>query len=282
MAGDWIKMRGNLWDDPRIARLVDLTDSSEAAVVGACYWLWATADQHTEDGIMPGLSLRQIDRKTGVQGFGEALCAIGWLDDHPDGVRIIGFIEHNGASAKKRCQTAKRVANHAAANAKQTQEPENTNAESVSGALAREREEKEKSRVDISSSLRSEDSAAKTQRASSRPKREEVTLAKFLETCKAAGVKPVPDNHPIRAWCEDARIPGDMVQIAWVVFREKYLGDEKLKNKRYKDWASHFATSVKDRWYGLWFVGEDGAPQWTATGLQRKQVLDAKANREAA
>ena len=134
----------------------------------------------------------------------------------------------------------------------------------------------------VSSSLRSEDSAAKTQRASSRPKREEVTLAKFLETCKAAGVKPVPDNHPIRAWCEDAKIPGDMVQIAWVVFREKYLGDEKLKNKRYKDWASHFATSVKDRWYGLWFVGEDGAPQWTATGLQRKQVLDAKANREAA
>lgn len=127
-----------------------------------------------------------------------------------------------------------------------------------------------------SSSLRSEDSAAKTQRSPSRPKREEVTLAKYLENCKANGVKPVPDDHFIRAWCVDAKIPTDMLQVAWVVFREKYLGDEKLKGKRYKDWAGHFATAVKDRWHGLWFIGEDGTPAWTSTGLQRKQVLDAQ------
>lgn len=141
MSGDWIKMRGNLWDDPRIAKLVDMTDSSEAAVVGALYWLWSTADQHTEDGIMPGLSLRQIDRKTGVQGFGAGLCAIGWLADHPDGVRIVGFTEHNGSSAKKRCQTAKRVAKHESANASPPKKAEQTNAESVRAALARDREE---------------------------------------------------------------------------------------------------------------------------------------------
>lgn len=48
MAGDWIKMRSNLWDDPRVARICDLTDVGEAAVVGGLYWLWATADQHSE------------------------------------------------------------------------------------------------------------------------------------------------------------------------------------------------------------------------------------------
>lgn len=142
MAGDWIKMRGNLWDDPRVAKIVDMTDSSEAAVVGALYWLWATADQHTEDGIMQGLTLRAIDRKTGVPGFAQALCAIEWLADHPEGVRIVDFEKHNGSSAKKRCQTAKRVANFAAANAKPTHEAEPTNAPCVSSALAREREEK--------------------------------------------------------------------------------------------------------------------------------------------
>lgn len=89
MAGDWIKMRTNLWDDPRVGAIVDATDSSEAAVIGALYWLWAMADQHTEDGIMPGLSLRQIDRKTGVKGLGEGLVSIGWLADHPEGVRIV-------------------------------------------------------------------------------------------------------------------------------------------------------------------------------------------------
>lgn len=144
MAGDWIKMRGNLWDDPRVAKIVDMTDSSEAAVIGALYWLWATADQHTEDGVMPGLTMRSIDRKTGVKGFAEALCAIDWLADHPEGVRIIDFEKHNGSSAKKRCQTAKRVANHTAANAPKQKPYIPTNADSVSDALAREREEKEK------------------------------------------------------------------------------------------------------------------------------------------
>lgn len=108
MAGDWIKMRGNLWDDPRVARLCDETNQGEAPIIGGLYWLWATADQHTEDGIMPGLTLRQIDRKTGIQGFGEALCLIGWLADHPDGVRIVRFSEHNGASAKRRCSESRR------------------------------------------------------------------------------------------------------------------------------------------------------------------------------
>ena len=155
MAGDWIKMRGNLWDDPRVSKLCDLCDCGEAQVVGGLYWLWATADQHTEDGIMPGLTLRQIDRKTGIQGFGDALCAIGWLADHPEGVRIVNFEEHNGSSAKKRAVTAKRVANHRACNADEAKQDDGGSAHvtqpalhrehtSVSRALAREREEKEK------------------------------------------------------------------------------------------------------------------------------------------
>jgi 5-methylcytosine-specific restriction endonuclease McrA len=114
VSGDWIKMRCNLWDDPRVARICDLCECTEAPVVGALYWLWATADQHTEDGILPGLTLRQIDRKTGVDGFAAALCEVGWLADHPEGVRVVRFEEHNGASAKKRVETARRVAKHRA------------------------------------------------------------------------------------------------------------------------------------------------------------------------
>jgi hypothetical protein len=111
MAGDWIKMRGNLWDDPRVTNLCDITESMEASVIGGLYWLWATADQHSEDGVMPGLTLRSIERKTGINGFGSALVSIGWLADHPEGVRLVRFDEHNGESAKKRCVDAKRKAN---------------------------------------------------------------------------------------------------------------------------------------------------------------------------
>lgn len=110
MAGDWIKMRSNLWDDPRVARAVEMTDASEATVIGAMYWLWATADQHSADGAMPGLTLKAIDRKTGVPGFGAALAAIGWLTDGVDGVRLARFDEHNGESAKRRSVDAKRKA----------------------------------------------------------------------------------------------------------------------------------------------------------------------------
>lgn len=110
MAGDWIKMRGNLWDDPRIARLCDLTDQGEASIIGALYWLWASADQHTEDGFMAGLSCRQIDRKTGVQGFSDALIAVGWIKEEKEGISVVNFDEHNGQSAKRRATEAKRKA----------------------------------------------------------------------------------------------------------------------------------------------------------------------------
>lgn len=143
MSGDWIKMRGNLWDDPRVAAIVDATDTSEAAVVGGLYWLWATADQHTEDGMLPGLSVRQIDRKTGVSGLGDALIQIGWIVAESDGIRIANFKDHNGASAKKRCQTAKRVAKFKSGNAQETPEFKSGNAPSVSAALPRDRDREE-------------------------------------------------------------------------------------------------------------------------------------------
>jgi hypothetical protein len=151
MAGDWIKMRSNLWDDPRVAKLCDILDCGEAQIVGALYWLWATADQHTESGLLPGLSLRQIDRKTGVAGFAQALCDVGWLTDDKDGVRISRFEEHNGSSAKKRAVTAKRVANFRGNNdvtppALPNEDDGVTGAlpegDVTQGALAREREEK--------------------------------------------------------------------------------------------------------------------------------------------
>ena len=143
MAGDWIKMRSNLWDDPRVSMLVDLTDTSEAAVVGALYWLWATADQHSDDGLMVGLTLKAINRKTGINGFGEALVSIGWIADSPDGILIVRFEEHNGETAKARSQTARRVAKHSA-NAKLTPTALVNENDGVSDALARVREEKEK------------------------------------------------------------------------------------------------------------------------------------------
>jgi len=147
MAGDWIKMRSNLWDDPRVARMCDLTNERESAIVGGLYWLWATADQHSEDGIMLGLTLRAIDRKTGIPGFGEALVSAGWLADHPEGVRIVRFSEHNGKSAKRRCSES--VRKMSARNADKLENDCRTiEDESQQSCAPREREEKENKEQD--------------------------------------------------------------------------------------------------------------------------------------
>jgi hypothetical protein len=68
------------------------------------------------------------------------------LQDTPDGLRVSRFEEHNGASAKKRAVTAKRVANHRSSHDVTQPALQNDDA-SVTGALAREREEEEKSSV---------------------------------------------------------------------------------------------------------------------------------------
>ena len=143
MAGDWIKMRGNLWDDPRVSRLCDLTGQSEAAVIGGLYWLWSSADQHTETGVMPGLSTKAIDRKTGVSGLADALIEIGWLADHPEGVRIVNFEEHNGASAKRRTLDAKRKATVRKVSASEADKPETTDGQSAPNCGAREEKRRE-------------------------------------------------------------------------------------------------------------------------------------------
>ncbi|WP_311221359.1 MULTISPECIES: hypothetical protein [unclassified Acidovorax] len=131
-----------------------------------------------------------------------------------------------------------------------------------------------------SSSLRSEEGSAAsattpTPAKPNREKRAQRTLAVFLADCKAQSVKPVPDDHAIRRWAADAGITDEMLQVAWLAFRERYVDDANNRGKRYKDWAATFANSVKDNWFGLWFTSEAEGVQWATKGLTRKQALDA-------
>lgn len=109
-----------------------------------------------------------------------------------------------------------------------------------------------------------------------KPKREEITLATYLANCKEQQVKAVPDDHAIRAWAADAGITDEMLQIAWVAFRERYAEDPQYRGKKYKDWPATFANSVKDSWFGLWHVSPENGVQWSSKGLQRKQVLETR------
>lgn len=199
MAGDWIKMRGNLWDDPRVARLVEETDQSEAAVIGGLYWLWATADQHSSDGLLHGMTTRTVDRKTGVPGLGQALVGIGWLSETDEGVTVSRFDEHNGASAKTRAQTAKRVANHKG-NAKVTHAALPEADKTVSSALPREREEKEKEENPTSIHSATAQPELREDAQDARPEPAPATLLSI--EFNAAGIRTQPADPRLLALAE--------------------------------------------------------------------------------
>lgn len=278
MAGDWIKMRSNLWDDPRVARLVDLTDSSEAAVIGGLYWLWATADQHTADGFMPGLSCRQIDRKTGVAGLGQALVDIGWIENHEEGIFIVNFEDHNGASAKKRAQTAKRVANHRSGNADETPNDESSNAPSVTGALAREREEKEKEVIPPNPP--SQGGEEPTQPSAAKPKRERkerCTLKSFIDRCRQVGETAISGYEPLRKYVDGVGLPMEFVQLAWDVFKAEH-GPEGVNGRRLQaDWRRHFLNYVTKGYYRLWYAdAANGTYALTTQGIQAQRLYAQK------
>lgn len=230
MAGDWIKMRSNLWDDPRVSRLCDLTESSEAAVIGGLYWLWATADQHSEDGVMPGLTSRSIDRKTGVPGLGAALVEIGWISVIATGVLIERFEEHNGASAKKRATTAKRVATHRG-NADVTQTALQEGESVVTGALAREREEKEKNKTEGTNTVRSEAGEIETSNSPTR-------AAELSRVMRESSIESNPSDPRLQALAEQG-VSCETVRAA---------AQQARKAKPNENIAPGYVFSIIERW----------------------------------
>lgn len=261
MAGEWIKMRTNLWDDPRVSQLCELTDQAEATIVGGLYWLWATADEHSSDGLLTGMTVRTIDRKTGVSGLGKALVTIGWITEGDDGVTVTRFDEHNGASAKQRAQTAKRVSNHKA-NAKVTHEALPEKEQTVTSPLPREDKNKElkppippKGGDDVE-----QDESPKRKAA--------VSLKTFLEECRKAGEKPIPDDDPVFAYADKVKLPYDFLALQWREFKDRYLQPDA---KRYKAWRTVFRKSVQCNWLKLWYIAGDGSYALTTAGQQAQR-----------
>ena len=125
------------------------------------------------------------------------------------------------------------------------------------------------------------ESAAKPLPPRGRKKSEARTLAVYIDECRTAQVKPIPDDHYIRRWADEAGLQPEMLQIAWVEFKARYLDGEKGKGKRYKDWPGHFATAVKDNWLKLWFFSE-GEMNWTSLGLTKRAVLEARSTKREA
>lgn len=112
MAGDWIKMRCGLCDEPEVIRLAARTKLAEDTVVGKLHRLWCWADQKSADGNAAGVTKSWLDGYVSHSGFADALVDVGWLEVTTDGINFPNFDRHMGQSGKRRALAADRQAKH--------------------------------------------------------------------------------------------------------------------------------------------------------------------------
>lgn len=109
MAGDWIKIRHNLDEDPRVLRIAQLLSIDDLdLLVGKLWRFWRYGDTQTVDGFIPFASAETVDRITRLSGLGNALVAVGWIDVSDKGVQIVRFDDHISESAKRRASNTSR------------------------------------------------------------------------------------------------------------------------------------------------------------------------------
>lgn len=99
-------------------------------------------------------------------------------------------------------------------------------------------------------------------------------LRTYLDECKEQGVKPLPDDHYIRAYAEDSGITLEMLGLCWVRFVEEHTEGAR-KAKKYKDWTQAFANAVKDNWFKFWYV-RDGEVCLSSQGEIFRAAYQAK------
>jgi 5-methylcytosine-specific restriction endonuclease McrA len=113
VAGDWIKFECNLPEKPEVLAITAALGLDDPdATVGKLMRLFRWFDQHTTDGNAKRVTGALLDKAIGVSGLAQALIDVGWLHPSAEGMRLEKFDRHNGASAKARSETAKRVAAH--------------------------------------------------------------------------------------------------------------------------------------------------------------------------
>jgi hypothetical protein len=103
-----------------------------------------------------------------------------------------------------------------------------------------------------------------------------VSLKTWLDAIKAKGEKPIPEGDPVFAYADDAGIPHEFLQLAWLEFRHQYTQPDA---KRYRDWRATFRNAIRRNYTRVWYVDSNHEYHLTTVGLQAQR---AHAERKAA
>jgi hypothetical protein len=111
MAGNWIKMRHDLYDAPEVRKIARAAGLDRDQVVGKLYRFWSWADRHGHNGAVDA-EIEDIDEQVGLVGFGAALVSVGWLVSQSGGIVIPHWERHFSDSAKVRALGQNRAEKH--------------------------------------------------------------------------------------------------------------------------------------------------------------------------
>jgi len=105
---NWIKMTSHLDTKPEVMMLADILRVPELHVVGLLWKLWTWLDQNVTDCYAVSVTKVLLDRIT-CDGMSDALQKVGWMSGDDGSLVFKNFDRHNGETAKKRSDSAKRM-----------------------------------------------------------------------------------------------------------------------------------------------------------------------------
>jgi hypothetical protein len=109
MAGEWIKMRADLFTHPKVVRIASALKADTLRTVGGLMSVWCLFDAHSESGHLDGYSPQVLDSHLRWEGFADAMMSVGWLHYEAEkGLDLPRFDAHNGQSSKRRVMDSER------------------------------------------------------------------------------------------------------------------------------------------------------------------------------
>lgn len=97
----------------------------------------------------------------------------------------------------------------------------------------------------------------------------EKTLNEFLDDCKTSGEKVIREDDPIFEWAKTVSLPGEMLHLGWVEFKNLQASD-----KKQADWRATFRNYVKKGYLKVWEINRDGEYYLTLLGKQLDRELN--------
>jgi len=104
----WLPLNFDTPEKPEIVALSSRLCRTVEEVFARCVYVWIWVQQHTPDGSIPNGTLAMVDRAARMDGFGEAMQAVGWCCI--DGAHLVfpQWDKYNDQNAKKRMQNSER------------------------------------------------------------------------------------------------------------------------------------------------------------------------------